>query len=645
MRVVPEQTIRSFVWISADAAITVAGFIPAGASEVLLADEMLATNKLIVSPSDASRRIATSFELRCGESAWKWSLPRLQKQAMTLMHPAGDCKLMVGADGYKTTETALTAPDAGMVFLRRLPVISGSVIDAVTHTPIGRAEIFLPEGDLLATTDQSGRFRVPMDRSWPVRLRVEAIGRASHMVDVPKAIADVDLPIVLSAGGSVVVTLAPPLGHEAVQWEARRIIDDAKDEKVRFGDIAAGQSTTTVEGLEAGPYRIILLGEAPLQRIAVSLRVLEAMTVETTVEIEPARLELEVLRGGKPFGGAEVEFVFRDGPAMWRSKLSVDDEGRKAEEIWQRGDYLAAVSSWVDSQRLDSEGTVTWKLEVPDRIIRGRVTDAATGQPIANVSVSLALTDEGGDSMGRARSGADGVYEFKMVRNGSYVLRASLDGYEELRTPSALLAEDTVVETRDLAMRAASGPTVRAVNAVGMPLASVPVYVATRNGVQFAGSTNNDGRLTLAIDADDRGVAYVLPRSGSFGMVRFAPASESASEDVVVTVAEGNATLEVHAISTNGDPIGGMAFLMRVNGIPVPPEVKEALSRYQGWPSQSDASGRLLLSHIPPGRYEIWPLASREDYVAVMSPTPPPAPVNVTVTPGHQVAELTFQSK
>jgi Carboxypeptidase regulatory-like domain len=569
----------------------------------------------------------------------------LPKQAMKVAHPAGDCKLTVAAEGYKKVETALAAANAGTIYLHRLPVISGSVTAAVTGTPLGRAEIFLPSGKLLATTDQSGRFRVPVDGPWPLRLRVEAFGRASHVANVPKVIADVDLPIVLSTGGSVVVTLAPPLGKEAVKWEARRIIEDTKDEKVRAGEIPAGQSTATVEGLDAGLYRIVLLGEGPLQRMAVPVRVVDGTSVDATVQIKPARLELEVLRAGQPYGGAEVEVIFRDGAANWRSKVSVGEEGRKAEEIWQRGDYLAGVSSWSDFRRLDGDGTIEWKLDIPDRIIRGRVTDATTGLPLANANVTLeAMSGEGRNTTG-ARSGPDGSYEFKMVRSGSYVLGAKVDGYDELWTPATPLAEETVVESRDLVLHLASGPVVRAVNAAGMPMPSVLVFVVTPTGVRVAGVTKDDGRLPLAIDPDERGIAYVVPRSGSFGMARFAPASESGSQDVVVTVRDGNAALEVQAASTDGDPIGGVSYMMRVDGILMPLEVRQALSQYQGLPATSDAAGRLLLSNIPPGRYEIWPLASRADFDAITSGTPPPAPLNVTLTPGHHVAKLTFKPK
>jgi hypothetical protein len=324
----------------------------------------------------------------------------------------------------------------------------------------------------------------------------------------------------------------------------------------------------------------------------------------------------------------------------------VDAVGLKEDEIWQSGDYLAGVSSWTESRRLDAGEAITWKMNLPDRIIRGRVTDAITGQSLANVPVSLhSTTTDGGASLQTTRSAADGTYEFKMVRAGSYALIAQTDGYEDLRTPEVPLLEETVVEKRDLAMQVAIGPTVRAVNAAGMTMPSVHVYVATPTGVRFAGFTKDDGRLTLPISPDERGVAYVIPRSGSFGMARFAPASEAGSQDVVVTVADGSATLEVHAVSTDGEPIGGMSYLMRVDGILLPPEVKEALTRYQGWPLSSDAGGLLLLSHMPPGRYEIWPLASQADFLAVASGTPPPAPVNVILTPGRHIARLTFKTK
>lgn len=643
--VAPAEVIRPFVWISPDLTQTVTGSVAAGASEIVVTDDTLAMHQVTVTPSDGSSKIETSFQLRCGESSWKWSLPRLPKGAMRLKHPAGGCSLSVSAQGYKTADAVLATSAVAMT-LRRLPVISGSVLAAGMRTPIARAEIFLPEGKLLTTTDASGRFRVPIDGGWPLRLRVDAIGRASRIVDVPKVIADVELPIALSFGGSITATLAPPLGNESLRWEARRILQDVKDESVRAGEIDAGQSTLTIDGLDAGVYRLVLFGDEPLQRIAVPVQVRDAAMTETTVEITPARLELEVLRGGKPFGGAEIEFVFRDGPTFWRSKVKVNDEGRKDEEIWQHGEYLAAVSSWVDSRRLEASETISWKLDVPDRIIRGRITDAATHQPLADVPVSLELWADGNNALLGARSGADGVYEFKMVPVGSYSLIARVNGYEELHTPAMPLAKETVLEQRDLALQMASGPNVRVLNAAGVPMPGVILYVATNTGgVRTAGITNDDGRLSLPISADERGVVYAVPRSGSFGMTRFVPASESGSRDVVVSVADGTSTLEVQATSTDGEPIGGMSFLLRIDGLLVPTDVKEALSRYQGWPHATDAAGRLLLSHIPPGRYEIWPHASRADLLAITSAAPPPAPVNVTVTPGHHVAQMTFKEK
>jgi hypothetical protein len=61
----------------------------------------------------------------------------------------------------------------------------------------------------------------------------------------------------------------------------------------------------------------------------------------------------------------------------------------------------------------------------------------------------------------------------------------------------------------------------------------------------------------------------------------------------------------------------------------------------QGLPMFSDGQGRLLLTHLPAGRYEIWPL-DRQQLNAVTSGSPPPAQVNIAVTAGYQSAKMVF---
>lgn len=642
----PAAEARQFVWIAADASRVIAGIVAAGATAPALADETRAVHRFSALTSDGARRVSASFELRCGDAVWTWSLRELPRAVTELAHPAGECALTVQAPGYKTATKGLGAANVGAIYLHRLPVISGTVADAVTRAPIGRADLFLPGGQRLTSTDADGRFRAPIDGPWPARLRVEATGRAPKSVPVPGAIADTDLPIMLSRGGNVTVSLEPPLGQEAVRWEARRILEGADDEKVRSGEVAAGQSSFSVEGLDPGPYRVIVAGDGPLQRFAAPVMVDEGATASAAVRIESSRLELEVRRAGKPAPASEVEVIFRDGDAVWRSRVSTDDRGQAIEEIWQAGPYLASVAGWSESKRLVASETISWALDLPDRVIRGRLLDAATKQALSGAAVFLEARDEHGSQVSSlARSGADGAYTFESVPAGSYVLTVRADGYETLQTSPAPIAEDTHLETRDLRVHPLGGHTLRVVNSFGVPIPGAAVWIATAAGVRSAGVAKEDGRVVLPLAVNEAGEAFVFPRSGSLAITRFGAMTESGAEELRVVVPDGVSSLEMLTVSTDGEPLPRVPFIIRVNGVVMPGMVYEAMARHQGLPLWSDASGRALLSRMPPGRYEIWPLTSPADRRAVESLAPPPAPVNVMLTPGHHVAKLTFKPK
>lgn len=645
LSVVPANAVRSFVWTTADSLRSVVGTVPPHASHVDLADDVGVTHKFTLGTSDGAREVGARLEIRCAENSWKWSMLRAPRQPMEITRPAGGCKLLVQADGYRRVETELASTRLGVLYLHRLPVISGAVVDAVTREPVS-AQVLLPGGEVLSATGDRGRFRAVIDGPWPAKLQVEAPGYPAHTITIPRAVADVDLPIVLSRGGAIRVTVAPPLGQERLQWEARRVIRDVDDERARSGDLAAGESTAAIGPLQPGDYRVVIMGEGPLQRFALPVTVIEGTTHAVTVQITPSRLDLTVVRGGAPIPGATVEFVFRDGRAAWRSKVTVDESGRAAEEIWQSGDYMASVASFAQRRGLAGGETVSWNLAVPERVVEGGVVDAATGRPLGNVAVVLTTTaSSGGHSTTMTRTTAEGLFVFESVPSGSYSVTARLDGYHEITMPVRPLADEIRVDTGELRLQPVTGHILRVMNAVGMPMVSALVCISTRSGVRIAGLTRADGRVTLPLADNEYGDSYVLPRSGSFAVASFPSIAERGVEELVVTVPDGGASLEIHTVTAKGEPLPSVPFLVRVNGRLIPPEILERMAHFQGVPMFSDKAGRLLLSRLPPGRYEIWPLGSREDFVAVNSLTPPPAAINLSLVAGNYVAKLTFKPK
>ena len=642
---------RSFVWISAKSDRVVAGIIAPGASAVPIDSKESVVHRLTVATSDGSAGIEVGFELRCG-STWKWTLKGAARSVLDVRHPPGQCTMVLGAEGYGSVERLLAGVDPGHIVLNRLPVLMGTIADATTRAPIGLAEVFLPSSQLLATSDTAGRFRAPIKGRWPKWVRVESSGRAPRIVQVPGAVADTDLTIAMSTGGSVAVTLEPPLGEEPVTWELRRSVpsSSSEDRIVRSGNTPAGKPSFDIEALEPGEYRLIVMGDGPLQRFGVPVRVVEGLSVEASARITPAVMDLEVLFDDKPLGGASVEFSFEGD--LWRASVTTDTEGRSREEIWQRGSYRASVWKaplvpyWGETRDIDDDGTSPWTITVADRKLRGRVIDDRHQQPIGDVMITLQWRKEGGDTaMTTQRSDADGTFEFVAMPVASYILQAKKQGYQDLQTPPANMTEESGTETRELLLSPSVGRPLRVINSHGAPIPLAMVFVVGRDGTRRVGGSNEAGQLVLTVEDDESGTIIVLPQSGSIGFGRFAPLTASGSGEIVIRVADPSASLEVVAESIDGDSLGGVAITMRVDGVLLPPEVRGAMNFHQGVPMRTDADGRMLFRHLPAGRYEIWPMTNRDDLLAVLGSSPPPAPINVMLTPGHHSAQLKFRPK
>ena len=634
---------RTFVWIDADRRRVVAGVLPAGSTTIAAGDAAV-SHRLSLKTSDGGTP-EIGFELRCGNSSWQWTLASLPARPLDIGRPIGDCTLNASAAGYKAATVPLTA-EAVAAYVHRLPSLSVVVTDATMHTPIANAHVFKGVDELMGSTDEKGALKTLIEGPWPFALRIEAAGRAPRRVPVPKAVADTEIAVALSAGGSVAIALPELLSKEQLGWELR----SEAGELVRSGRVPAGQTEIVAEALDPGRYVAVVMGEAPLQRIAVPLTVREGQASEAVVTLESAVLELEVRLGEQPLDAATVEMTFENG--LWRSPVKTDGDGRVVEEIWQRGDYAAVVSRpplvrfWREKRRLDHDGLGDWRISVPERRVRGVVKDQSTGAGIADATIDFrSATAEGLGAMLSGRSSPDGSFEFTAVPPGTYQLAVSKNGYVPVETQRITIGESVKLETRDVLMRQAAGRVVTVVDARRIPLVGAAIYVTSQNGTRIAGATDDGGRLELPIGTHEAGVAFAIPRSGSLGMARFVSLLEADSPDIIVRVPDGVAALELRAESTSGEAIPGVSVLIRIDGILLPPQVKEALSQYLGIARTTDAEGRLLFPRMPPGRFEIWPLASRADYDAVRSAAPPPAPVNVILTPGQQTARLTFEKK
>jgi|GEM_PF-669016 len=641
--VAPSDTVRDFVWISSDLKQIATGTIQAGAN-VLSLPSASQHHKLAPRLSDGATRATLDFELRCQDLTWKWTVKRIPVAGVDLRHPGSGCTLLLKSNGYRSVERQLREVEVGNVFLQKIPVLSGTVIDAKTAIPLRDARVYLPNGDSLAVTDRKGSFRAPVADLWPQFVRVSMAGYAKRTVLLPKAVADTELSVRLSKGGSLTISLVPPLGQEEVAWEVRRLLAGSPgDELAHSGRLPGGQKEAFVDALESGKYRVIVAGANPLQRIGKLVTLSEGGETEAVMQISPSVLDVAVRYDDKPLAGATVRVQPED--RSWTSSVTTDSEGSVTEEVWQRGTYVAIVTRlplipfWRETEHIDDGDKNRWSISVPNRRLLGRVLDDSSGQPIRDARIEVTMKNGDHSNFVMLRSGEDGRFELGAFPAGSYMLAVSKSGYQSSETSWITVDETATDQTPQVQLKAAGNRPAVVTNAFGAPV-SAAVYVSTRNGTELVGATDENGRILLPVSPEDYGMVFVLPRSGSIGVARFEPLAKGA-DDILVRVPEGNASLEIDCETTSGAALTGVAVLIRINGVLLPIPVWEGMVNYQGLPMFSDDHGRLLLTHLPAGRYEIWPL-DRQELMAVTSGSPPPAGATIAVTAGYQSAKMVF---
>ncbi|HKR62732.1 MAG TPA: carboxypeptidase regulatory-like domain-containing protein [Thermoanaerobaculia bacterium] len=597
------------------------------------------SHAIVLKLSDApAREVSVTLDLISPERTW--SVPVKTKGAkfdLVLVHPPCACTLRARADEY--AEATRPLGDENSLLLRRLPAIRGVVLDGATVAPLAGADVEVPGSKTRTITDARGAFRLVIDDVWPASLRIDHPMRAPAFVAVPRAVADTDLPpIRLSVGGAIQLNVAPPVGGaETLSWEIRK--DDKSASLVRSGELRAGTSSARIDALEPATYHVLLKGSEPLQRYVGKARVIERVTTEANVVITPLVVEGKVTFDGAPLSSASIS-VSSPGSA-WIAKFDADDEGRFTEELWQAGTYKIGVTReplvhiWGVDRELDGDGRVDLELAIPNRRVHGRVLDAR-GEPVGDARVSAKMKfGERDVIVNRAQTAIDGTFEFTGVEAGNVTLSVAKGGYRAPPSVTFILGDDEMSHEENLILdRLAIERSVVVTDGRGFPVAGAEVLMPSESGYAPVATTDDQGRATIHLaSARDRGMVFVIPRSGSIG---YAPIATDGA--IAVRVLDGSA-LDLQIESVDGEPIPRVIVMMSINGTSIPPDIVAHMARIQGFPLYSDARGHLSYPRMPPGQYELWPLASKKD-----SQTPAP-PVRVAVMPGAQTVVMKFKPK
>lgn len=252
-------------------------------------------------------------------------------------------------------------------------------------------------------------------------------------------------------------------------------------------------------------------------------------------------IEGRVTRNGEPLTGATVQFSPRTAAAQTASNGTTDGQGFYSVTGLDPGEYNVAT---FDMQRFTSHmttyavhGSATFDIEFSAVSLRGRVIDAATGEPIAEALVQLrqAAFAETTRMSRAAQTDTSGAFTLDFVSPGGWTVTASKDGFGS--QVLEVQVGDRAIDDLELKLSANDGVTLRIVDARdGRTIrGSVTVFDSLNRAVfesrgGFRGNTLDEipiplapGAYTAAVDATGYGTRMLSFSSPSRQTVGLTP--------------------------------------------------------------------------------------------------------------------------
>ncbi|MGH9398802.1 MAG: carboxypeptidase regulatory-like domain-containing protein [Thermoanaerobaculia bacterium] len=373
--------------------------------------------------------------------------------------------------------------------------VAGTFVDRDGRTPVGGAQVFLVEsgreyayrGEHSEMTDAFGRFAF------------ENVNAGRHRVTASGAVAR---DIVVAEGQGVPNVLlekrSGTLVRGVVSWLPKPRLGGLRV----WANTDDSQSDTTTD--EEGHF--VLRDVAPGRvRVSASLPGNLTRTVSKSVEIAEgegeasveivfegtSRLFGRVTKADRPLDNVLVSAV-SDPPrqdaagAMDRT----DQDGRYLVDGLSDGGYRVSIfGNGISYQKpgITVSGETQADIALPSGAVRGRITDAASGEPLVEAQI------ETHPQMAR-RTGttdAEGSYSIEGFDAGSVTVIVRKDGYQWKSSTVAVVSEPVELS---FALARTAGLPVRALDGLtGLPLRSIWVFAYAENGLAaFTGGVSLD---------------------------------------------------------------------------------------------------------------------------------------------------------
>lgn len=592
--------------------------------------------------------VAVHISRPADHKSWSAVLePRVATKAHTLRLGKGSYQLSFVAKHHRTLTRVLEIGESdvalGSLSMAQLPVLTGAVRTADGSPLVGA---FVDDGNKhSAKTDPTGSFSIEVADDWPDRLQISYPGYAAKELAVPKSRTSFAFPpAIMSKGGRIDITIVG--GTQETSVDLEREVRLQHFEILKTQRITKESNSVSFTDVARGDYVIVVRDEGPLQKMSSTVTLGDGEIAAKEIRIESLTVHLQVRQGERPLPNASVHIA--NAANRWSTDVHTDEQGNFTAEGWERGPFAFAVRANENSSpnllfdEIQGKREATVKLVLPDRQITGQVTDSETGAPVAKASILM--ESRGDDSTGgtmRVVVGDDGRFAID-VRDGEHTIVADADGY--IRSAPVTIHIDSGASRRNLELHLSKGKSRRIVvmNRYGVPITRALVVAAVNGVLSAHARTDDTGRATVPVPVGQSCVLYVVPQEGSFNITRIA--SDMTAEEQSIVVADGTATLELHASTTSGVPLPYVRFVMRFDGEMVPTEIAQTLELQREMSPVTGPDGIARIERLPPGFLELWPIRTADEESNILA-VAGSAPVQVSLKDGLNVAKMTFAPK
>lgn len=417
-----------------------------------------------------------------------------------------------------------------------------------------------------AVTDPNGEFRFSGLTPGRYRFTASKPGLSSGELKDFDIESSTPLRIVIEAGGTI-------SGRITGLNET-----DLAMARVTFSN---GQRSASAVPDSNGNFRI---ENAPTGTVRVRAEVVGAMTgfrssPSKTVEVSAggeANVEIRfdggatvsgrVTRDGRAVANGSISFMPTGGRADSAASTRIDDRGAYSLSGLTDGTYTVRV---IDLDRLaphtrsyEVRGSSTFDIDIRSGGLRGRVVDASTSAPIADVSISIReITDRDSGPFGgrNVASDAAGTFRVDSISSGRYELRAQKTGYGQ-QTIETTIQEGSAGEV-EFKLQPNDGIALRIVDGRdNRVLAGFVMATDSQGRRAFDGTTRSDasGIFRIPLSAGSYKLRVAVPNYATRTLTLSSPSSNATTVAMtpggILLLRNDGDALRIRLVSGGGDP-------------------------------------------------------------------------------------------